>query len=38
VTRPSEELSDIPDTWLPQIDIPAPAGMAIAAIDVIVRL
>ena len=34
----SEELSDIPDEWLPEIDIPAPEGMAIAAIDVIVRL
>ena len=34
----SEELSDIPDEWLPKIDIPAPEGMRIAAIDVIVRL
>ena len=34
----SEELSDIPDEWLPQIDIPAPEGMHISAIDVIVRL
>ena len=34
----SEELSDIPDAWLPKIDIPAPEGMRIAAIDVIVRL
>ena len=34
----SEELSDIPDEWLPTIDIPAPEGMQIAAIDVIVRL
>lgn len=34
----SEELSDIPDAWLPKIDIPAPEGMTIAAIDVIVRL
>jgi Fur family iron response transcriptional regulator len=34
----TEELSDIPDEWLPKIDIPAPAGMRIAAIDVIVRL
>ncbi len=34
----SEELSDIPDEWLPEIDIPAPEGMRIAAIDVIVRL
>jgi Fur family iron response transcriptional regulator len=34
----SEELSDIPDEWLPKIDIPAPEGMQIAAIDVIVRV
>ncbi len=34
----SEELSDIPDEWLPKIDIPAPEGMRIAAIDVIVRV
>jgi Fur family iron response transcriptional regulator len=34
----SEELSDIPDEWLPTIDIPAPEGARIAAIDVIVRL
>ncbi len=34
----SEELSDIPDEWLPKIDIPAPEGTRIAAIDVIVRL
>jgi len=34
----TEELSDIPDEWLPNIDIPAPKGMRIAAIDVIVRL
>ena len=34
----TEELSDIPDEWLPKIDIPAPAGMRIAAIDVIVRV
>jgi Fur family iron response transcriptional regulator len=34
----SEELSDIPDEWLPAIDIPAPEGTRIAAIDVIVRL
>ena len=33
-----EELSDIPDEWLPKFDIPAPEGMRIAAIDVIVRL
>jgi len=34
----TEELSDIPDEWLPKIDIPAPKGMRVAAIDVIVRL
>ena len=34
----TEELSDIPDEWLPNIDIPAPEGMRIAAIDVIVRV
>ncbi len=34
----SEELSDIPEEWLPKIDIPAPEGMQISAIDVIVRL
>ncbi|HKN27427.1 MAG TPA: transcriptional repressor [Roseiarcus sp.] len=34
----TEELSDIPDEWLPKFDIPAPKGMRIAAIDVIVRL
>jgi Fur family transcriptional regulator, iron response regulator len=34
----SEELMDIPDEWRPAIDVPVPEGMAIAAIDVIVRL
>jgi Fur family iron response transcriptional regulator len=34
----TEELSDIPDEWLPTIDIPPPDGMRIAAIDVIVRV
>jgi Fur family transcriptional regulator, iron response regulator len=34
----TEELSDIPDEWLPEIDIPAPEGTRIAAVDVIVRL
>ena len=34
----SEELSDIPEEWLPHIDIPAPDGHRVAAIDVIVRL
>jgi Fur family iron response transcriptional regulator len=34
----SEELSDIPDEWLPSIDIPVPDGMRIEAIDIIVRL
>ena len=34
----TEELSDIPDDLLPEFEIPAPEGMRIAAIDVIVRL
>ena len=34
----TEELSDIPDEWLPNIDIPAPEGTRVEAIDVIVRL
>ena len=34
----TEELSDIPDELLPEFSIPAPEGMRIAAIDVIVRL
>ena len=34
----TEELSDIPDEWLPILDIPAPEGTRVAAIDVIVRL
>ncbi len=34
----SEELSDIPEEWSPKIDIPAPEGTRIAAIDVIVPL
>ena len=34
----SEQLSDIPDTWLPMIDIPAPEGTRITAIDIIVRI
>ena len=34
----SEELSDIPDDWLPKVEIPAPEGTRIKAIDVIVRL
>jgi Fur family transcriptional regulator, iron response regulator len=34
----SEELSDIPEDCLPAIDIPAPEGHRIEAIDVIVRL
>jgi Fur family transcriptional regulator, iron response regulator len=34
----SEELSDIPEEWLPKIDIPAPDGMCIAATDLIVKL
>jgi Fur family iron response transcriptional regulator len=34
----SEELSDIPEEGLPDIDIPAPEGMRVESIDVIVRL
>jgi Fur family transcriptional regulator, iron response regulator len=34
----TEELSDIPENLLPEFEIPAPDGMSIAAIDVIVRL
>jgi Fur family iron response transcriptional regulator len=34
----TEELSDIPEEFLPKFDIPAPDGMRVAAIDVIVRL
>ncbi len=34
----TEELSDIPEEFLPTFDIPAPDGMRVAAIDVIVRL
>lgn len=34
----TEALSDIPEAFLPAIDIPAPEGMQITAIDVIVRL
>ena len=34
----TEELSDILDEWLPRIDIPAPDGTRITAIDIIVRL
>jgi Fur family iron response transcriptional regulator len=34
----TEELSDIPDAIRPAVDIPAPPGTRIAAIDVIVRL
>ena len=34
----TEELSDIPEEFLPEFDIPAPDGMRVAAIDVIVRL
>ena len=34
----TEELSDIPEDFLPEFEIPAPDGMSIAAIDVIVRL
>ncbi len=34
----TEELSDIPDFILPTLDIAAPEGMCVAAVDVIVRL
>jgi Fur family iron response transcriptional regulator len=34
----TEELSDIPEDLLPKFEIPAPVGMRVAAIDVIVRL
>jgi Fur family iron response transcriptional regulator len=34
----TEELSDIPENLLPEFEIPAPEGMSVAAIDVIVRL
>ena len=34
----TEELSDIPEEWVPEFEIPAPDGTSIAAIDVIVRL
>ncbi len=34
----TEELSDILDEWLPRIDIPAPEGTRITAVDIIVRL
>jgi Fur family transcriptional regulator, iron response regulator len=34
----TDELSDIPDAWLPRVDIPAPEGTRIAAVDIIVRL
>jgi Fur family iron response transcriptional regulator len=34
----TDELSDIPDAWLPRVDIPAPEGTRITAVDIIVRL
>ena len=34
----TEELSDIPEEWVPEFEIPAPDGTSIAAVDVIVRL
>jgi len=34
----TEELSDIPEELLPKFEVPAPDGMSIAAVDVIVRL
>ncbi len=33
-----EELFDIPENLIPALDIPAPAGMRVEAIDVVVRL
>jgi Fur family iron response transcriptional regulator len=33
-----DELFDIPDDWVPEINIPVPAGMRVAGIDVVVRL
>ncbi len=34
----TEELSDIPEELLPHLDIPAPEGTRVEAIDIIVRL
>jgi Fur family iron response transcriptional regulator len=34
----TEELSDIPEEWVPDFKIPAPDGTLIKAVDVIVRL
>jgi Fur family transcriptional regulator, iron response regulator len=34
----TDELSDIPDCEVPEIEIPPPEGMRVAAIDVIVRV
>ena len=34
----TDELSDIPDAWLPRVDIPAPEGTRTTAVDIIVRL
>ncbi|MGO4869798.1 MAG: Fur family transcriptional regulator [Roseiarcus sp.] len=34
----TEELSDVPDELLPKLEIPAPEGTRIEAIDIIVRL
>ncbi len=33
-----EELFDIPESMIPSFDIPAPAGMRIAGIDVVIKL
>jgi hypothetical protein len=38
VVEGSEELSDIPNDWLPKLDITAPEGTRITAIDIIVRI
>jgi Fur family transcriptional regulator, iron response regulator len=34
----SEELLDVPEVSLPAIDVPAPEGMQIVSIDIVVRL
>jgi Fur family iron response transcriptional regulator len=34
----TDELADIPEHQLPEIEIPPPEGMRVAAVDVIVRL
>ena len=34
----TEELSDIPEELLPELNVPAPSGTRIAAVDIIIRL